>query len=117
MIDGDEGNETRDIRPQKQSYKDAWSQVLKKVFAMGFEISPTQPLTTANGNCMFEACGDQMGLSCDFLRALVCSSVQTMVNNNSLTWPYGDELTPSIWAKDMAKDHIFGDAIALQIIR
>ena len=47
-------------RPQKLSYLDAWSEVLKKVFSMGFKISSTQPLTTANGNCMFAACGDQM---------------------------------------------------------
>ena len=104
-------------RPQKLSYLDAWIEVLKKVFSMGFTISSTQPLTTANGNCMFAACGDQMSLSCDSLRALVCSSVHTMVNNNSLSGPYGEDLTPSIWAHIMAKDHIFGDAIALQIIR
>ena len=89
--------------------------MLKRVFSMGFKISSTQPLTTANGNCMFAACGDQMGLSWDSLRTLVCSSVHTMLNNNSLSWPYGDDLTSSILAHIMAKDHIFGDAIVQEL--
>lgn len=99
------------------NYTEFWDSTIQKIRNMGYDVSPSQPSTAPDGNCLFGACSDQMNMTGRALRARVCDELPNMISSGSMYWPYGDAFTPAQWAENMKKNGTFGDEIALQVIR
>ena len=81
---------------------------------VNFSVSPTQPCTPSDGNCMYHALADQTSFK-DHLdaRHQVVTSVYEMIEKNILYW--NDSKPLSDWIESMMIPGTFGDAYSLQI--
>ena len=99
--------------------KAAWSMAHKRLEQTGFRLSPTQPKTRSDGNCLFWALADNMkrmipsnSYSHVEIRKVCVENISPMLKQKRLVWM--DEESLDSWKTRMACDGQFGDEYILQ---
>ena len=110
-----------DSSPSSNSKFDVQSPLVKgRLKDTGFQLSPSQPDTPADGSCQFWALADQFNrtynstLAQADVREIVTSHICPMISNNRIIWPESTDKLMA-WIADMNKPGVHGDEVSLQI--
>lgn len=106
---------------QSNNTHPGWELALTRLDKTGFSLSPSQPITPSDGNCMFHSLSDQICMLDDNsqfkshveVRHAVVSNFLEMLNKEVIIWM--DEEPMIDWLDRMQVEGTFGDEYCLQI--